>query len=78
MDRVILSNERDRNTLRHLRSTVGDAAIIAAIEGGLNGRQPYVSNICKALKIEPPESVKYTAKADARENLARLKLLLKG
>lgn len=76
IDAVVLANDRDRRVLDWLRSVVGDAAILAALQGLAGGRRPYVSNLCKVLGVSPPKTLALTPMADARQRLSDLKRLL--
>jgi hypothetical protein len=50
-----VQNERDRQVLTWLRGQVGDAAIIAAAQGCAKpGAKPYLSMVCRALRVTPP------------------------
>jgi hypothetical protein len=52
---VLVQNERDRLVLAWLRSQVGDAAIIsAATQCATLGGKPYLSAICRFLRLAPP------------------------
>jgi hypothetical protein len=52
---VRVQNERDRQVLTWLRRQVGDAAIIAAAQGcACFGGKPYLSMVCRALRVTPP------------------------
>ena len=52
---VRVQNERDRQVLTWLRSQVGDAAIIAAAQSCASpGVKPYLSTVCRALRVTPP------------------------
>ena len=52
---VRVQNERDRQVLAWLRGQVGDAAIIAAAQSCAGpGIKPYLSAVCRALRVTPP------------------------
>jgi len=54
---VRVQNERDRQVLTWLRGHVGDAAIIAAAQGCASpGAKPYLSMVCRWLRVTPPRS----------------------
>ncbi len=54
---VILDNDRDKRTWTWLQGTVEPIRLQEAIDSLAGKRKPYVSNVCKLLKIEPPEEV---------------------
>jgi len=54
---IILNNERDRRTWEWLKATVETERLLQAISNLSGKRKPYVSNICKALNVEPPEEI---------------------
>jgi hypothetical protein len=65
---VGVQNERDRLVLAWLRSQVGDAAIIgASTQCATFGGKPYLSAICRALRLTPPRFARSTDKADISE-----------
>jgi hypothetical protein len=70
---VIVSNDRDQRTLAWLREEVGDANILAAVYLLEGARQPYLSNICKALGVQPPERLAYVDKETAVARLTALR-----
>jgi hypothetical protein len=52
---VRVQNERDRLVLAWLRGQVGDAAIISAsTQCATPGGKPYLSTICRLLRLVPP------------------------
>jgi hypothetical protein len=52
---VRVQNERDRQVLTWLRAQVSDAAIIAAAQSCASpGVKPYLSMVCRALRVTPP------------------------
>ena len=52
---VRVQNERDRQVLTWLRGQVGDAAIIAAAQSCASpGVKPYLSTVCRGLRVTPP------------------------
>jgi hypothetical protein len=72
---LIIENERDRVTLAWIKKQVSDASIEAAVQT-LGGRKPYISNLCKVLKITPPEDITLTPRDVALEHLKALKQML--
>jgi hypothetical protein len=72
---LIIENERDRVTLAWIRKQVSDSSIEAAVQM-LGGRKPYLSNLCKVLKITPPEDIFITPREMALEHLKVLKQML--
>ncbi len=73
---VIVESERDQRTLDWLVTQVGPekvAAVCAALAGS---RRTYVSNVAKALGLEPPREILQTPAVGARQKLSVLKELL--
>jgi hypothetical protein len=59
---VRVQNERDRLVLAWLRSQVGDAAIISAsTQCATFGGKPYLSAICRLLRLTPPRFARSAA-----------------
>jgi hypothetical protein len=54
---VRVQNERDRQVLAWLRVQVGDAAIIAVAQSCASPGKPYLSTVCRALRVTPPRFV---------------------
>ncbi|MGO4325987.1 hypothetical protein AB4Z48_14140 [Cupriavidus sp. 2TAF22] len=51
---VRVQNEYDRQVLAWLRERIGDAALQAAAQRLAGDRKPYLSTICRSLKVTPP------------------------
>ena len=52
---IRVQNEYDRQILVWLRGRIGDAALAsAARRAAAEGKKPYLSTICRLLKIRPP------------------------
>lgn len=73
---VIVQSKRDQRTLEWLIEQAGRDAVERACSELLHGRRPYVSNIAKALGLQPPQSLQLSTKADALQHLARIRELL--
>jgi hypothetical protein len=54
---VRVQNERDRQVLAWLRVQVGDAAIIAVAQSYASPGKPYLSTVCRVLRVTPPRFV---------------------
>ena len=74
---VVVESERDRRTLDWLVTQVGEDRVTKMCLQLAGKRRPYVSNVAKALGLVPPESILQTSSVDAREQLSRLKALIK-
>lgn len=74
---IIVESERDQRTLDWLVMQVGPARVAAACAALAGGRRTYVSNVAKALGLEPPEVILKTPAARARQKLSTLKQLLR-
>jgi hypothetical protein len=74
---VIVESDRDRRTLEWLVSEVGVDAVEQVCSQLAGERKPYVSNVAKALGLEPPECVRFPTQEEARARLANLKEILK-
>lgn len=74
---VIVDSERDRRTLEWLIAQVGEGAVEDACTRLAGQRKPYVSNVAKVLGLTPPEALKASAPAEARQQLAVIKTMLK-
>jgi hypothetical protein len=74
---VIVDSERDRRTLDWLIAQVGEEAVEDACSRLAGQRKPYVSNVAKLLGLTPPEALKASTPAEARQRLAVIKNILK-
>lgn len=53
--RIRILNERDQQTLRWLRTHVGDTRLSTAVDALARGdTKPYVSALCRYLGVRPP------------------------
>lgn len=52
---VRVRNEQDRQALEWLRRNIGDAAVAAAIQRCGNPGNPYLSAVCRQLRVRVPE-----------------------
>jgi len=75
--KVVIESERDLRTLNWLVSQVGEDKVAAACDSLAGGRRAYVSNVAKALGLEPPLEVLQTPSVKARQELFALKNLLR-
>lgn len=75
---LIVENPRDQRTLDWLRSQVSDDAIRSAVAALPGRRKPYLSSICKALKLEPPSSLEIASKETARAHCAAILEKMRG
>ena len=73
---VLLVSERDKRTWQWLCTTVGAAAIEDALSRLAGGRKPYVSNICKALGVCPPQALEFASQETANARIAEMRNLL--
>lgn len=78
IDNVVLQNQRDERVFAWIRAQVGDKAIASAIADLPGNRKPYVSNLCKALGLNPPADLEVTDKKAALEHLAKIRAALQG
>ena len=69
MGQIIVENERDRRTLQWLIDTVGENAILDAIQRIPGNRRPYVSNVAKVLGVTPPRSLEIADRETALRHI---------
>ncbi len=69
---VIIESKRDQRTLDWLIAQAGPEAVESAC-AGMGGRRQYVSNIAKALGLNPPESLQRPPRQEVFEHVARLR-----
>jgi len=74
-DELLLLNERDEKVHAWLTRTTTPGQIQAAI-AKLNGKKPYISNICKILKIDPPADIFVTPKIEVHKKVAEIRAIL--
>ena len=73
MGQIIVENERDRRTLQWLIDTVGENAILDAIQRIPGNRRPYVSNVAKVLGVTPPKDLEIADRETARRYLEAIR-----
>jgi hypothetical protein len=76
---VRICNEKDRQTLDWLRRHVGDAAIAVAAQECSGSGKPYLSAVCRRLRVRTPEfSVprRQTSSPVAEHSLATMRSIL--
>lgn len=73
MGQIIVENERDRRTLQWLIGTVGQDAILDAIQRIPGNRRPYVSNVAKVLGLTPPKDLEIADRETARRYLEAIR-----
>jgi hypothetical protein len=80
---IRVQNEYDRQILVWLRGRIGDAALAsAARRAAAEGKKPYLSTICRLLKIRPPtrrmftEEARKTHRAVGERYLAQIRQIL--
>jgi len=75
--KVVIESERDRRTLNWLVLQVGEDKVAAACDSLAGERRAYVSNVAKALGLEPPLDLLQTPTVRARQELLVIKNLLR-
>ena len=70
---IIVENERDRRTLQWLIDTVGQDAILDAIQRIHGNRRPYVSNVAKVLGVTPPKDLEIADRETALRHLEAIR-----
>ena len=76
---VRVYNEKDRQTLEWLRRHVGDAAVVAAVERCAGSGKPYLSAVCRQLRVKTPEfhlPRRQSPSAVAEHSLATIRRIL--
>lgn len=70
---IIITNERDKRTLRFLVHAVGAEAVKQAVNRLAGARKPYLSSIAKVLNVPLPSSLEIADKSTAQAHIAAVR-----
>lgn len=73
---VRVETKRDQGVLAWLNANAGGVVVAEAARSLVRDRGPYLSNVAKRLRLQPPKSLAFATKADVLKQIAEIAALL--